>query len=376
MNIALYSDVPFGGASRTMEEALRLLEQKHTITTYPVSSLQTSLRFAKDLDSIFLQRFKQHELANIINRSACDVAIIYHDRHFQAPWILRYLTKPTLFFCHEPTRAFFETFLKVDPNLPLLNRIYENLIRQIKRQIEIINARSATLVISNSLYSTESLFRSYGVSAKPIYLGVDPKVYYPQSLKKTKQVLVIGNDEPQKALKFAIKVISLIAKKDRPKLVIASPRKKDNSGLGKFAKKKRVDLTIYSGLNRDELSRLYNQSTVTLAVAHLEPFGLSVVESLACTTPVVAVAEGGFRETVIDGRTGLLIERNSIKIAAAIVKLLHQPQLRKFLGTAGRRDVLERFTWQITTTKIENCLEEIYQLRLPQKAKVVKYLPR
>ena len=52
----------------------------------------------------------------------------------------------------------------------------------------------------------------------------------------------------------------------------------------------------------DQLIALLNRAAVMVYAPRLEPFGLAPIEAAACALPVVAVAEGGVRETVIDGR--------------------------------------------------------------------------
>ena len=47
-----------------------------------------------------------------------------------------------------------------------------------------------------------------------------------------------------------------------------------------------------------------------LYTPHLEPFGLAAIEAMASGTPVVAVREAGPCETVVDGETGFLCERD------------------------------------------------------------------
>ncbi len=356
MKIAIYYDVPAGGASRTMEEQIRLLEKSHEVSVFHnLSGFNSPLlpRLFADLESLVFQKFRQRKQARDIDDQKYDIVYVSHDRHSQAPWILRFLETPTIFLCQEPTRAYFEEFLRIDSNLPLVNRIYETINRYFRKKVEISNAHYATVIVANSVYSSESIFRAYGLLSKPIHLGIDTKEYFPERVVRKNQFLVVGNHEPQKALPFAIEIISKIDKKTRPKLVIASPRNWDISGLTKMAKKLHIDLDIIIGLDQAKLRKIYCQSKLTLAVAHLEPFGLSVVESMACGTPVVAVNEGGFKETVIHGVTGLLIERDSTIIADALGKLLRDKEKLLKMGENGVKESVSNFTWQKNVSELE-----------------------
>src|SRR5438270_3165286 len=76
-----------------------------------------------------------------------------------------------------------------------------------------------------------------------------------------------------------------------------------------------------------------------------EPFGLVVLEAMASGKPVVATAPGGPSETVIDGETGYLVDPSDPKgTAAAVEKLLVDPERRARMGAAGRKRVCEVFS--------------------------------
>lgn len=363
MKIAVYFDLPFGGALVAMTEILERLQIHHQIEVF--HNRENSItgwppkRLWQDLESIFFQYFKQRQRANLINQSHFDVVLVSHDRHFQAPWLLRFLKTPSVFLCQEPTRAYFEDFLGVDPKLPLLNRVYEKVNRYLRKKIEVGNAQFASRLIANSAYSAKSILKAYGLKAITIHLGLNPKTFAPQNLNRLNQVLVIGNHEPQKALPFAIEVVSLVRPKLRPKLVIVSPIHRQNRDLSKLADDKGVDLEIKEGIETVKLCRAYNQSKVLLAVAHLEPFGLSVIESLACGTPVIAVDEGGYRETILHQKSGLLIKRDSLALAKSLEILLTNQPLRQKMGLQGIKDIQNRFMWENTVRKIEKIFHEL-----------------
>jgi phosphatidyl-myo-inositol dimannoside synthase len=76
-----------------------------------------------------------------------------------------------------------------------------------------------------------------------------------------------------------------------------------------------------------------------------EGFGIVYIEAAACARPVIASAEGGARETIIDGETGLLVEpRSEESVAHAIADILADPVRSDAMGEAGRRLVEERFS--------------------------------
>ena len=79
---------------------------------------------------------------------------------------------------------------------------------------------------------------------------------------------------------------------------------------------------VYRGnLGPVERNKLFGEDTALLhPISFEEPFGLSVVESMMCGTPVVAFNCGSMKELIIDNRTGFLVD-NTDEAVAAISKL-------------------------------------------------------
>jgi phosphatidylinositol alpha-1,6-mannosyltransferase len=71
------------------------------------------------------------------------------------------------------------------------------------------------------------------------------------------------------------------------------------------------------------------------------------LEAAACGKPAVGGRSGGIPEAVSEGVSGLLADPESVPaVAAAITRLLQDPELARRLGEQGRQRVVERFTWQ------------------------------
>ncbi len=77
-----------------------------------------------------------------------------------------------------------------------------------------------------------------------------------------------------------------------------------------------------------------------------EGYGIPPVEAMAASTPVVATRSGAVVETVLDGKTGFVVDKNDASaLADALLKLLEDDALRESMGRAGRQRVLDYFTW-------------------------------
>ncbi|HEX4125725.1 MAG TPA: glycosyltransferase family 4 protein [Tepidisphaeraceae bacterium] len=90
-----------------------------------------------------------------------------------------------------------------------------------------------------------------------------------------------------------------------------------------------------------------------------EPFGIPLAEAMACGLPVVATRGGGFPEILVNHETGEMVGRGEAgELADALVKLLGDPQLRRSQGEAGRKRLLERFSWDVVMPKLEELYEQ------------------
>ena len=83
---------------------------------------------------------------------------------------------------------------------------------------------------------------------------------------------------------------------------------------------------------------------------------------MACATPVLAIEEAGYRDSVLHGETGFLVDPEPDGIAAGIARLTGDPGLAARLGRRGREWVEQHWSWERAGRRLEAVLEETAQL--------------
>ena len=95
--------------------------------------------------------------------------------------------------------------------------------------------------------------------------------------------------------------------------------------------------------NRYELARLLAAADVFVSASLMETYGLTLVEAMACATPVVAFRVGGIPEAAPEGRGAMLCApQDGAALIEVIMKLRNSAQLREMVGAAGRETVRVR----------------------------------
>jgi D-inositol-3-phosphate glycosyltransferase len=119
----------------------------------------------------------------------------------------------------------------------------------------------------------------------------------------------------------------------------------------------------------------YAAADVCVVPSHYEPFGLVAIEAMASRTPVVASDVGGLQFTVVPEVTGLLAPpKDDDAFAAAIDRILENPEWRDRLGEGGRQRVEIAFSWQSVASRLTHLythlLSEVVSAK-EKKAQVV-----
>ena len=394
MRIAVYHNLPSGGAKRALYEQARRLAARHDLDVFTLTTANHSFCDLRPL----VQKHKEYEfspltlfsppfgllnhgvrlldlrrlrsvhrkLAFEINNGRYDVVFVHTDQFTQTPGLLRYLKGPSVYYCQDSLRAVYDPHIPRDyatlhgvrycvDRLNVLRSLYRTFVVREDRE----NLRAATLVLVNSRFSYETIYRLHAVRPMVAYLGVDTQMFQPLGLGRQDYVLSVGAIASIKGFDFLIDGLACVSSEKRPRLLIVgnSVDPDEKMYLEALALKRDVQLTIDTLISDIELTTAYNTALMTLYAPVLEPFGFVPLESMACGTPVIGVAEGGVRETIRPEETGLLIDREPAALAAAITRLIEQPELATRLGSAGPEYVRRYWNWTESVNRIEVCLQ-------------------
>lgn len=120
-----------------------------------------------------------------------------------------------------------------------------------------------------------------------------------------------------------------------------------------------TDKVVFTGFV-DEIYEVFNIIDINVISSLSEALCLSLIEGMSVGKPSVATDTGGIPEVVKDGHNGFLVPvGDASKLADAIIKLIHDPELRRTMGDKGREIMEKSFTADIMAEKIEELYESV-----------------
>jgi glycosyltransferase involved in cell wall biosynthesis len=305
--------------------------------------------------------------ARDINAKRFDVLLSGSAARLATTGIARYVDCPSVLYLQEPFRPLYEALPKlpwVAPP-PVGLRPVQAIQRgrdalrvgalRVQAREELEGARAYDQLLVNSYFSRESVLRAYGIDAQVCYLGVDTKRYIDLGRDRKRMVVGIGRFDRRKRVEIAIDAVAAIP--SPPDLVWIGDYadKYYLRGLVELAARHDVNFTPLVAIPQDEVVEVLNDAAVMLCVARLEPFGYTPLEGGACGVPVVAKAEGGIRETVVNGETGLLVD-NDRDLSNALERVCEDRDLAAAMRNAARRNVESRWTVEAAAERLESHL--------------------
>jgi len=180
--------------------------------------------------------------------------------------------------------------------------------------------------------------------------------------KRAPAIGIVGNVIPRKGLVYLVRALVQVVE-DFPnvQLVVVGAGELDyitkckNEAL-RLGVEKNI---VWAGYQHD-IPQVMHAIDLLVVPSLEEPQGLTALEAAAAKKPVIATAVGGLPESVLDGKTGLLVPPAKARpLAEAIVELLSDPNRCERMGSAGRDHVRVGFSPETQTNRIEAILKQV-----------------
>jgi starch synthase len=201
-----------------------------------------------------------------------------------------------------------------------------------------------------------------------IHNGIDPEIYRPRLSLETMTRFGIDPSRPfalfngritrQKGLPLLLTAALKLDPQYQVVIVASSPDTPEIAAevaalAGRVSAERGNLVWIDHFISREDLIHLHSHAAVFVCPSIYEPFGLVILEAMACETPVVASRVGGIPEIVVEGETGYLVDFNpadpdafTSALAGRLEELLGDAPVAAKMGKAGRERVLQHFGWR------------------------------
>ena len=291
----------------------------------------------------------------ILRTEHFDVIHLHEPLMPTVPWlVLRYSTSPNVGTFH----AYGEYSPVYAMGRPILRRFYDRL--------------HGRIAVSQSAFEFVSQY--FGGDFEIIPNGVDvrrfssPREPLPWMRDGRPTVLFVGRfEEPRKGLRWLLQALPIVEPyfPDLRLIVAGSGDPEDMAEWLPLRDHTRTDRVVYRSpgsalqveftgfVSGDDLPRYYQSCDVYCAPSTGgESFGIVLLEAMATGTPVLASRIPGYANVLTHGREGFLAEpRNPASIAAGLVRLLSDSELRGRIKEAGQRTA-RQYDWPVIASRI------------------------
>ena len=201
-----------------------------------------------------------------------------------------------------------------------------------------------------------------------IPVGIDPDQFTPPpagQLRDADSILVITSaDVPLKGLVHLLEAVAKLRTVRPVRLTVVGTARPGGPAETALDRLSLHDAVRFTGpVPEAELVRLLQRAPVVAIPSLYEGFSLPAIEAMACATPLVTTDAGALPEVVGDD-AGLRVRAGDVgELTSALQRVLDSPALAEQLGSAGRRRVLDLFTWRATAQRTADWYEQVLDRR-------------
>ncbi|MBI4089216.1 MAG: glycosyltransferase family 4 protein [Candidatus Levybacteria bacterium] len=207
-----------------------------------------------------------------------------------------------------------------------------------------------------------------------VHNGSDPNFYAFKKIPDQNYMLFLGRMKKYKGIHTAIK----LAQQTGIKFIVASPLPNPNqSDYNEVMEYWKTEIQPNLNKNIEHIDNLKGEDKVTFIQnakvlispnEREEPFGMTLIEAMACGTPVIAYNDGACSEIIVNNKTGFLVDQSAgiQGLREALKKIYNMPQDEYLIMRQNARGHFEK---NFTVEKMVDEYEKVYRKVLGDKNK-------
>ncbi|KUK83953.1 MAG: glycosyl transferase group 1 [Microgenomates bacterium 39_6] len=372
VKVALVHDYlkEFGGAERVLRALCDIFPQAPIYTAFANRDSLAAQSFAdreiiesswaglikkKNLYSSL--RFLVPQIWKSLDLSAYDLVITSCSGYFARGFQVGPTTK-IVAYCHTPPRFLYGYQTSRDWQKYWPVRTYGLIVNHFLRQFDYQSAQRVNYWLVNSNNVAKRVKKFYRAKSKVIYppVAVDRFIKASKENKKEDYFLIVSRLVGAKGLEEAI----IAAKNLGFNLKIVGGTAGYETIKKKLEKIGQGRVEFLGRVSDEALADFYARAKGFLALAQDEDFGITVVEAQAAGTPVIAFNGGGFKESVKDGKTGILINSTQVSAISQAIKRFNKIKWEKRVLQSWAKNFsedrfkkeIEEFIFKINSSKL------------------------
>ena len=323
------------------EERRVILKDKKPCTSF-IQNLPFARHLARKYLLLFPYAIEQFDLS--------DFDLIISSSHAVAKGVLTNSRQLHICYSHTPIRYAWDLthqYLKESNLAKGIKGLFAKVSLHYIRMWDISSANRPDYYIANSNYIASRIKKIYNREATVINPPVDIDKFELTD-KKENYYLTVGRFVPYKKVDIIAEAFSMMPDK---RLIIVGNG--DDEDKVKSKAGKNVEFVDYQ--TGDKLKEYFRKAKAFVFAAE-EDFGITVIEAMACGTPVIALNKGGTAETVVDGINGIHFnEQTALSIKDAVERFENKKDTYDYKSIA---EYTKQFDRKIFENKIRNFIDQ------------------
>jgi len=222
---------------------------------------------------------------------------------------------PHVCYCHTPLRLLWEPRFLAGEAIGPLGRASAALVRSRLRRLDRQDAGALDAIMANSTYTADRVRRYWGRRATVVHPPVAVERFLDLPRRPGDRYVVLGRIVPYKRADLAV---AACARLGRPVTIVG-----DGRALEQARAVAGPGATFLGRVSDEEIAAILSEAKAVICCAD-EDFGIVPVEAQAAGVPVIAYGIGGHRDSVEDGRHGVLFYEQTIEAVAEAIERFEQ----------------------------------------------------